>query len=343
MKLLTSSRMRLPALYFITDREEISKLPIGIPYIVGDEDMEEYIVRLLEYEILYESAVRSGYPFNFKQILRDEGYSVSSMSHGGSAYIDYTTEGIDKRYSIDEKSTTGSTDKNNVFKRFVKDVSAYVDITKLKDLNVFPKWLSVIEEAITVNINSFASFNPNMYNKKLDGMFGASSLSSPPRNLIIIDISGSIPRAVSSTCLTLARNLSETFYADIMITGSKTTLYEYENISDLDVNTIYSENGMDNDQVYFRTLLTEKEKKYNTVVVFGDNDHPGRAWSNSYNRDSTKISDEDGIKECKWEIKKMVSLHTSNRKSRSIKQTAGYGRWFEVDDVDHVDDWVKYL
>jgi hypothetical protein len=183
-----------------------------------------------------------------------------------------------------------------------------------------------------------------MYNKKLEGMYGALDLVSPDRNVIIIDISGSIPKAVSSTCLALAKNLAETFYADILITGSKSTLYLYENMSDLNIDTIYEENGMDNDQVYFRKLLTSERRKYKTAIVFGDNHNPGWAWGNSYNRGCGSISREDGQAMCEWEIGKVISFHTSNKStSRYDSEIAGYAEWFTPEETEHIDDWVKYL
>src|SRR5690606_10154781 len=109
-----------------------------------------------------------------------------------------------------------------------------------------PIWLDTIEEAVHTNIHNFAVFNSNMYNKKLEGMYGSLDLVSPDRNVIIIDISGSIPKGVSSTCLAMAKNLAETFYADLLITGSKSTIYPYETLTELNIDTIYDENGRDN-------------------------------------------------------------------------------------------------
>ena len=98
--------------------------------------------------------------------------------------------------------------------------------------------------------------------------------------------------------------MAESFYADLLITGSKSTLYPYENLHELNVTTIYEENGMDNDQIYFKNLVTTDAKNYKTAIIFGDNHHPGYTWSNIYNRNSKTISDEDGKKMCKWNIDK---------------------------------------
>ena len=162
------------------------------------------------------------------------------------------------------------------------------------------------------------------------------------KNLIIIGISGSIPKAVSSTCLTLSKSLAETFYADLMITGSKSTLYAYENLQDLNIDTIYEENGMDNDQTYFKKLVTADKKHYKTAIVFGDNHSPCYAWSNKYNLSNRSISRKDGQKMCEWEVEKLISFHTSIYDSDK-KNIAGYADWFEPKEVQHIRDWVKYL
>lgn len=339
MELLTSKKFKLPVLYFISNRDEIKLLPLGVPFIYGDEELKPAIIRILEFEILYQKALSSGLPFNFKKILIEAGYTDMKdywFNHN-TVFIDYKTgeETYDDSYFEDFK---GIGEDESVFEQFIKDSSAYVDIKKIKDLNVFPLWLDKIENAIVTNIQNFAAYNPNMYNKKLEGMYGGLEMASPNRNLIIIDISGSIPSAVSTTCLALAKNLAETFYADLLITGSKSTLYTYEELYMLNVEFVYEENGTDNDQAYFKKLVTGDVKDYKTAIVFGDNHHPGRAWSNSYNENTKTISDEDGKNICRWNVDKIISFHTT-----SNREVAGYARWFNTKNIERISDWVKYL
>lgn len=334
MKLLESEKFKLPKIFFVTDRSVIKELPIGVPFIYATPDMEKYLVKLLEYEILYKAAVKSGYPFNFKKILKENGFNdLKYFDFGCSTYMEFTTE---KDYESIELEEFSKIDRDgNLFKEFIKDSAAYVNIEVLKGLNVFPIWLDDIEKAVSTNIHNFATFNNNMYNKKLDGMYGAVELASPNKNLIIIDISGSIPRAVSTTCLTLAKNLTETFYADLIITGTISTFYPYEEIYKLDVKTAY-ENGMDNDQAYFKKIVTETERQYECAIVFGDNDSPGGRWT----KGDKYISDEEGKKLCKWKVNKLVSLHT-----KGTEHIAAYGRWFDVQkhNINKIGDWVTYL
>jgi hypothetical protein len=332
MELLQSKNLKLPTLYFITNREEIKELPIGVPFIHGDESVKDHIIRMLEYEILYQKAIKSGYPFDFKKILEENGYkNLKKFDYSNPTYFECVdTKTSTEKVDLSSAEYLGEGEK---FAQYIEDAAVYVDITKLKELNIFPVWLENIEKALTVNIHNFAMFNPNMYNKKLDGMYGGMDFTSPDKNLIIIDISGSIPKGVSSTCLALAKNLMESFYADLLITGTISTLYPYEEVSELDINTIYEVNGMDNDQVYFKELLSKDERRYQTAVVFGDNHTPCQIWNGS-----GTISREEGKKLCKWEITKLVSLHTN-----STTEIAGYADWFEPKEVEKVGNWVKYL
>lgn len=335
MKLLESKKFEIPKVFLVWDKEELKTLPIGIPFIFAEKHLESKLIRLLEFEVLYKSAIRTGFPFNFKKLLKESGYKdMQSFWMVHTVAQDYTTDSID--------STDSTIDLNSfpsyTLSDFVKDNSCIVNIDKLKELNVFPVWFDTIEKSIKTNIHNFAIYNPNMYNKKLEGMYGALEFTSPDRNLIIIDISGSIPKAVSSTVLIFAKNLAESFYADLLITGSKSTLYDYSELYKLDVENIYIENDMGNDQVYFKELVSSIDKNYKTAIVFGDNHSPCQAWRNKYNKRTKEISKEDGKKLCKWNIDKLISFHTT-----SNKEIAGYADWFDAKEIENIKDWVVYL
>ena len=76
MELLQSKHgINIPKVFFITTKEERKEIPIGVPFIFGDEKVKDNIIRILEYEVLFQNAMRSGYPFKFKQILNDNGFT----------------------------------------------------------------------------------------------------------------------------------------------------------------------------------------------------------------------------------------------------------------------------
>lgn len=334
MQQLKSKKFRLPVIYFVSSRDEIDKLPVGIPFIYGDEKDKDYFVRLLEYEVLYTAAKATGYPFNFEKILKDNGYDLIRFDFCSDFFFDPSVDSHTLA-EILAKEDLSDLKENSRLKllEFVKDSSVYVDIEKLKELKIIPTWLDNIEDAVKTNIVNFITVNPNMFNKKLGGMYGGIEMTPPSRNLIIIDISGSIPRGVSSTCLTLAKHLVTSLYADLMITGTKTTLYPYEEIHSLDIEKLYDENGMNNDQKYYKALVTREVKRYKTVVVFGDDHSPCDKWNSG-----KAITEKTGKEINKWEVEKVISFHTRNH-----SKIAGYARWFTPKEIEHIENWVQYL
>jgi hypothetical protein len=333
MELLTSKKFKLPTLYFLTSREEIKELPIGIPFILGNEKDKAYFIQLLEWEVLYQRAIQSGLPFNWEKILKDNGYKPVYGPQGHPVFFDYKESGVDyDKIEADIIDLSSIKEDNGDFRQYINDCTAVIDTNKLKDLKVFPVWLDKIEKAIETNIHNFAIYNPNMYNKKLDGMYGALEFTSPSRNLIICDISGSMTKSIATFILLYSKTMAETFYADILVTGGISIVYPYELIHTLDVDKVYTEVGRGNEGDIFKTLLSE-EKTYKTAIVFGDNDHPGGYASRS-------ISDTDGKKLCKWKVDKVISFHKD-----SNTDLAGYARWFNVStgNIEKIANWVKYL
>lgn len=337
MELLTSKKFEIPKLYFVDDRAEIKNIPVGVPFIYGNSRDKWRIIRMLEYEVIWNRAVASGFPFKFDLLLREAGFrKVNFKSFCSNAYIDYKDNPNYDPNNIDKDSNKLYEGQNHeLFDEFVEDCSAYVDMNVLKNLKVFPTWLTDIEEVVETNVHNFAVYNPYMYNKKLDGMYGAIDLQSPAKNLIIIDISASIPRAVGTTCLTLAKHLVESFYADLMVTGRETYLFPYEDIQDLDIEGMYNKFGCGNESNMYRDLVMGETKKYTTAIVFGDNHSPCDGWMGSRG----SVSRDQAKKLCTWSVKKMISLHTENNTRR-----AGYGDFFDVgNNITYIKDWVKYI
>ena len=180
----------MPSVYFITERAKVKDIPVGVPFIFGDSSAEKQLVRILEYEVLYQRAIKTGFPFDFKRILTDNGYiDLEDFDFSHPVYLEYTSEGLDLDEDVLSDLSLLIVNKD-LFKKFIRDSSVYVDIDKLKSLNVFPLWMDQLEKAIHTNIHNFAVYNNNMYNKKLEGMYGGIELTSPSKNIIIIDISG---------------------------------------------------------------------------------------------------------------------------------------------------------
>lgn len=329
MKQFVSKTMDLPIIYLVSSEEDLEKLPLGIPFIYGEEEQYEKILKYLEWTILLRSAEATGLPFDWKRELKALGYEdipigkpLSFSGDGGGRGAMKFSEESEFRINMEE---------------YLKD-GWLVSYDVLTSLRIIPTWLADLEESIKVNVLNAISFNPTLFNKKLGGFYGAPEMTSAKRNLGILDFSGSIPTSVVVTTAVLAKTLSRTFFCDILITGSTSKLFKYEELEGIDLMKEAHIIGRDNDQKEFIKLLSEP-REYNTVFSFGDDDYPGYTWHNSFNSGTKNISVEEGKKINKWKVEKVISLHT-----RQNGDETGYTKWFSpTEGVEHVTDWVKTL
>ena len=329
MKLLQSKRVSLPIIYLIENDKDLSKIPLGIPFIKGSLlDYDEYI-QLLEFEVLLRSALASGLPFDWKYILEENGYKNL-----------YTTKAFSEQcvYINDESTVTIDKTLNPVAKSvsiedFIADISYQVDLECLKNLKIIPVWFSEkIEDAIKSNILSSITWNPGFYNKKLNDVSGAISLTTQNKNLIIIDISTSIPKSIAKACLLLSKTMSTQFFADLLITGARSGLFDYSQVDSLDINQVYKDYGQNNECKDFRAILSEY-KVYDNVIVFGDNHSPLDNWGSE-----KKISIKQAKDICKFKVNKIFSFHTTDK-----NKLAGYAEMFDCSNIEHIENWVKHL
>jgi len=333
IKLIQSDKVQLPIVYLVETQKDLETLPLGVPFIRGKENEYNNCVQMLEFEVLWKSMIESNFKFKWKDILARHGF-YNTWKYGvarSSGCPEITMS--DKDWREAGKVDSLIIDENNEIvdcSTFLNEISYKVNIDVIKELKLLPSWLDDIEKAISENILNSVTYNPTLYTKKLGLPLGGVEFNTAKRNLIIIDISGSIPDGVAGTMLSIAKTLVEQFYADIVITGGKSVLYEYDKVDKLDTTKMFKELGRNNDQEYFVKLLSEP-RKYKTAIVFGDNDYPGIKWSK---RDKD-IEVKEGKELCKWEIDEIISFHTHDH-----KKIAGYGRWFNTTNVTHIDNWV---
>ena len=330
MKQFVSTTVDLPVIYMVSNEEDLEKLPLGIPYIYGEEDQYDKVLQYLEWTILLRSAEATGLPFDWKSELSRLGYKDASLSSSPLAFSGDCGDRGKVKFSTEGEFKLNMED-------YLKD-GWFVSYDVLTSLKVIPTWLADLEESIRVNVLNSVTYNPTLFNKKLGGFYGASEMTASKRNLGILDFSGSIPTSVVVTTAMLAKTLSRTFFCDILITGSYSKLFKYEELEGIDLMKEAEAIGRDNDQLEFVKLLSE-DREYNTVFSFGDDDYPGHTWNNSFNSGTRKISEEEGKKLCQWKVEKVISLHTKQNGSET-----GYTRWFTpTEGVQHVTDWVRTL
>jgi hypothetical protein len=329
MKLIQSKKLNLPIIYLVEDETELKMLPLGIPFIRGSaKDYNDYVL-LLEWEVLLRSALATKLPFDWEKILRENGYKNLYKALAHSEQFVYIND--DSEITIDDK--LNPVQKSTTITEFIADISYQVDVECLKNLKVIPTWFSEkIEDAIKSNILNSITWNPSLYNKKLDNITGGISLTTQDRNLIIIDISASIPKSIAKACLLLSKTMSTQFFADLLITGARSGLFDYSEVDGLDIEQVYTDYGQNNESKDFRAILSES-KNYDNVIVFGDNHTPLSSWG--HGRD---LSFKQAYNVCKFKVNKIFSFHTTNN-----TKLAGYAEMFDCKNIEHIPNWVKYL
>jgi len=329
MELLQSKKVSLPIVYLIENDKELATIPIGVPFIKGSKKDYNNYVKLLEFEILLKSAIATGLPFNWEKILRENGYRDLHKARAQSSECVYIND--DSKITVD--STVEAVNPSATVGEFIADISYQVDLDCLKNLKVIPTWFSAkIEDAIKSNILSSITWNPSLYNKKLDNTSGSITLSTPDRKLIIIDISASIPKSIAKACLLLSKTMVTQFFADLIITGARSGLFDYTEVDALDIDQVYQDYGQNNECKDFRAILSQ-HRNYDNVIVFGDYHSPLDFWGSE-----RSISKKQGYDICNFKVNKIYSFHTTNH-----SRLAGYADMFDCSNVEHVSNWVKDL
>ena len=157
---------------------------------------------------------------------------------------------------------------------YVGDLTACVNLEVLQSLRLMPSFIGDIMDCVKTNVTSSVHWSEG-YNKKLGCAVGNFNRSGQLPNLIILDVSGSIPRGVSATMISLIDTLRTQLSADLVITAGTSRFYPAG--SELpDPESIRGMFGYGNESVGFFDILTQhvQGKHYGHVISFGDNDTP---------------------------------------------------------------------
>lgn len=310
---ITSKRIELPTIFLVENEDDFNQLPRGLPYIVGTQKELRFIRVFLEFQVLYRSCMKTKLSINWLKCLEKLGYKnvrTYNLSSGGTF--------------------TGGNPEDNAqipIDSFIED-QYLVNFDKLTELKVLPTWLDDLRASIETNIIDEVTFNPSSFNKQLGLNIGGATLKHNKKNLLILDVSGSIPDGVVKTITGLAKLMSKKFYADVMVTGGQTYLIEYDDVPNSDFVALAAKAGRNNEGEMYRKIVKEK-RDYGTVISFGDDDNPG-----SYDRSSSST-------ECNFTCETLFSLHTKGQHTNNI---TGYARWFKpTRKTEIVKDWISTL
>lgn len=309
IKKITSKRVELPPIFLIEDEEDFKVLPKGIPYIIGKQSELAFITVFLEFQVLYKSCLNTKIPIKWLECLKKLGYNSNrtyELYSGG----EYSEGGSDKyAISIDN---------------FVED-QYFVNFDKLSDLKILPKWLDDIKTSIETNIIDEVTFDPTAFNKQLGLNIGYGNIKHNMKNLLILDISSSMPKSVVLSITNLAKLMSKKFYADVMLTGKRTHLIDYEDVPNTDIVGAVREYGGGNEGIMYMEIVKEP-KEYSTVISFGDNDSP----NSSYNGVQLKNN---------FKCELLYSLHTE----KNSNNITGFAKSLEPKTTHLVKDWIQSI
>jgi len=306
---ITSKKVELPPIFLVENEEDFKQLPKGIPYVVGTQSDLPFITVFLEFQVLYKSCLKTAIPVKWLDCLKRIGYGSNLRTYQLSSGGSYRESGSGQ-YALDIND-------------FVED-QYLVDFDKLSELKILPVWLDDIKSAIQTNIIDEVMFNPLAFNKQLGMNVGYSDIKHNLKNLLILDISSSMPKAVVLTITNLAKLMSKKFYADVILTGKRSHLIDYEDVPNADIVGAVREYGGGNEGEMFIKIVGE-HRKYNTVISFGDNDSPTYYFNKG--------------EKCNFEVETLYSLHTDKRSN----EITGYVRCFKPKTTHKVKNWINTI
>jgi len=309
---ITSKKVDLPDIWLVENEDDFNELPRGLPYIIGTQKELEFIRIFLEFQVLIRSCKKTNLSIDWLRCLEKLGYRnlrTYQLNSGG------TFEGSNPV-------------SNNVIplNSFIED-QYLVNFDKLSELKILPSWLDDLRTSIETNIIDEVMFNPSAFNKQLGLNLGSSALKHNKKNLLILDVSNSIPDGIVKTITSLAKLMSKRFYADVIITGGQSYMIDYDDVQKSDFTELAAKAGRNNEGVMYKKILNQHEE-YNVVVSFGDDDNPGAFDSSSEN-----------VK-CNFKVETLYSLHTKGGRTGNI---TGYARCLTPNKVIKVKDWISSI
>ena len=248
----------------------------------------------------------------------DEDYENGIPSHqfvcvpGGEENHTYGNSSKDKQKLVD----------------YISGKAGIVNIEELAFLHVLPSFMDEITNNIKLNLETYNW--QEGYNKKRGATIGNFDPVSDNKNLIILDISGSIPDGISATMISLAETMRSVANADFILTGSRS--FFFENGKALpSPKKMRKMCGYNNEsEMFCQILLNHVDgNTYDNVIIFGDDDSP--AYFSRYDNTIEKMN---------------VTVHEVWHYHTMFKKECGYGKWVSklTNAVPHYNiDWCDCM
>lgn len=227
---------------------------------------------------------------------------------------------------------------------YVGDMSSYVNIEVLQRLRLMPAFIGDILDCVKLNVGSGMYWREG-YNKRLGLTVGRFNASGQLPNLVILDVSGSIPRGISATMISLIDTLRTQLSADLIITSTCSRFYPMG--TELpDPQTLRNQFGYGNESSDFFGILTKyvRGRHYGHVFSFGDNDTPDyrlfKDYPDEYSLEGAKVEHVHHYHTGSW-----VEYNTKYNKDKDAK--TGYAKWCHMlatqPSVDLDTSWCKVI
>ena len=213
---------------------------------------------------------------------------------------------------------------------YVGDLSSYVNLEILQRLRLMPAFIGDIMDCVKLNIGSGLRWSEG-YNKRLGLPVGRFNARPQLPNLIILDVSCSIPRGISATMISLIDTLRTQLSADLIITSTISRYYPM-GCKLPDPQRIRDQFGFGNESHDFFGILDRyvRGHSWGHVFSFGDFDTP------AYGNFKDKFSLEG------TRVEHVHHYHTWARDTQT-----GYAKWCHMlacqPKVDYDTSWCSVI
>lgn len=325
MRKLNSMGIKLPEIYVAESREDAIRLQsVGLPYI-RTQLTDREIVMLILYRVL----VKRFPHIKWQKVLGiNPTARVNVMVPGGTvtgkAHAEPNPEhglsdiaGAPRTFDVE--GTEGEEEERIDVADFCADEASHVNIEQLQALGLLPKFMDDIADSIRMNLEDRMRWR-ECWNKRLGAAVGDASYGMEKPNLIILDISNSIPEGISATMIQLIETLRDRASADLIVTGS-TSMFWAADEELPSPEWIRGHIARCNESEQFIHILRTRiqGRHLGNVISFGDYDAPYYQWHRAVHearyREETLLPGTT--------VDRVVNYHTY------AKDWTGYAAWVQ--------------
>ena len=163
-------------------------------------------------------------------------------------------------------------------------------IEALQDLKLLPEYVSEVADAIKTNV-----MNMNWcdgWSRKLEAHLGEYQGCDKARNLIIVDVSGSIPAKFSLVMCKLIDSIRSRCDADLIIHSDVAWFFPMEEPLPPERKLLSAVGGCNESEQFFQILKEHVlGRHWGNVIVFGDWDSPFHSWRYGKSKQAGVIPD----------------------------------------------------